>query len=286
VDAGTKLQSDAQKWLQRANRTLCAIIDRYARAQAIAHDTYRDDYVTNDFFYYCLTKSTKSLIAINVLLENGLGEDAQILLRSVYESYLAISFLSANPGRVDDLVDRKVGVFAGRYLHPLTSKGKKDRRKIIDPRSGEILPFDVPIAEMAAKSKHSEDESIHWPLYAFLSEHCHPNFVASGNYRANNEIYYTYRSRFQLLQAGIYGVYVVALMLAEVKEFEKLRGAELRQTSALLRSSTRLLLSAFSQIAFIGSMKGMPAAMQTRIAKHFGKAGSNPDVQPTPNARG
>src|SRR5687767_11875300 len=128
MNIGTRLQADARRWLRRTSNGMCAVVDRHAIAQAIVHDTYREDYVTNDFFYYCITKSAKSLLAINHLLEKGLGEDAQILLRSAYENYLAISFLSANPERLDDLVDRKVGIFTGRYDHPLNSKGKKDRR--------------------------------------------------------------------------------------------------------------------------------------------------------------
>src|SRR5262245_10464885 len=102
---------------------LCRIVDAYARAQAIEHNDYRDDYVTNDFIYYCVTKSTKTLLAINALIALGLGEDAQILLRSAYENYLAISYLRANPHRLDDLVEMKIAVSGGHVEHPLTSKG-------------------------------------------------------------------------------------------------------------------------------------------------------------------
>lgn len=262
-----KLDIVTGAWLKRAATTLCSIIDRYAIAMAIAKDDYRDDYVTNDFFYYCLTKSTKTLVGINALIEKGLGEDAQILIRSAYENYLAISFLLANLNRLDDLVEKKIGVNDGYFKHPLNTKGKKDRRKIIDPRSGEVLQFDVSIAEMASSGRHPEDREMHWPFYGYLSEHCHPHMMASGNYRDDTEIRYSYKNNSQSIQAKIYATYVFLLLLAETKYFEKLKTPELSRTNSLLKTGVSTINRALGLFIFEAPLEKVPNAMKNRINK-------------------
>lgn len=163
-----QLGHDTRRWL-RSTETLCkAIVSNYAVPLAIVNDSFDHAYVVNDFIYYCFTKSTKTLAAINTLLDDGFGEDAQILVRTSYEGYLAVAFLSAHPQRLDDLVAKKIGLKTGDFTHPVTPAGRTDYRRVIDSESGEILPLSLSVAEMAALTKYPEDSHVHRPLYGFL----------------------------------------------------------------------------------------------------------------------
>lgn len=260
----TRLFLDAKAWLLRAETAFYSIVDNYAFAEAIAHNSYQDRYVINDFFYYCITKSTKTLIAINLLIRSNLGEDAQILLRSAYENYLAASFLLANPARLDDLVGKKIGVHTGYFKHPINSKGKSDRRNIVDPCSGEVLPFEVPVAEMASTGRHTEDNDVHWHLYGFLSEHVHPHMMASGNYRDESRIRYSYVTQTQTLQASIFATYIYLLLLCEVRYFEGLDDLDLKSTDKLARSGAEIVERTLSVMEFDPPMDALPIAIRAR----------------------
>jgi hypothetical protein len=281
----TQLFLDASGWLRRAEIVFCSIVDNYAFAEAIANDDYQDAYVTNDFFYYCFTKSTKSLIAINLLIRAHLGEDAQILLRSTYENYLAASFLFANPTRLDDLVEKKIGAHTGYFKHPVNSKGRKDRRRIVDPRSGQVIPFDVPIAEMVSTGRYPEDKDVHWPLYAFLSEHVHPHMMASGNYRAESQIEYSYQDPDQAIQAAIFGTYIYLLLLGEVRYFEDLDRGDLVRTTKLLRAGAEIVERTLALMKFEHPMETLPSAIRARIATLVATRKSNRSMQPTRQRR-
>lgn len=260
-----QLGIDGRNWLHSAEFALRAVIDRYAFAKAIAATDFDETNVTNDFFYYCVTKSAKTLIAINRLIEEHLGEDAQILLRASYENYLAISFLAANPDRLDDLVAKKVGVHTGYLQHPVSPSGRINYRKVIDPDSGEHLPFDLSIAEMVSLGKYSEDREVHWPLYGFLSEHCHPHMMASGNYRDKTNLRNSYENKGQVLSAVVYATYIYLLLLYEVRCFEPLKRPESGQVAKLIRSGAAIIKRALKILIFERPVERLPNAMRCRI---------------------
>jgi len=260
-----QLGIDGQDWLRSAELALRAIVDRYAFAKAIATNNYNDANVANDFFYYCFTKSTKTLIAINVLIEERLGEDAQILIRAAYENYLAISFLVSNPDRLDDLVAKKVGAHTGYLQHPLTSRGRIDYRKVIDPDSGEKLPFGLSVAEMVSLGKYSEDREVHWPLYGFLSEHCHPHMMASGNYRDKTNLHYSYENKIQVLQAVVYATYIYVLLLDEARCFQQLKRPEAGKASKLIKAGIAIIKRALKILIFEQPMERLPNAISSRL---------------------
>jgi hypothetical protein len=257
---------NGKNWLTSLEHAFCNIVDRYAVAKAIAENRYEDDYVANDFFYYCFTKSTKTLVALNLLISQHLGEDAQILVRSAYENYLAMSFLAANPSRLEDVVDKKVGLHTGHFRHLVTPKRRVDYRKIIDTESGEILPFDLSVAEMASLGRYSEDREVHWPLYGFLSEHCDPHMMASGNYRDRTDHRYSYENKHQVLQAVVYATYVYTLLLAEVCQFESLQKTDSRDSAKLLKKGVAIIKRALAILVFEPPLESLPEAMKNRLA--------------------
>lgn len=56
---------------------------------------------TYDHEYFNFTKSTKTLISIRELLKMGHNEDALILIRSLFESYLSSRYLNENEEFID-----------------------------------------------------------------------------------------------------------------------------------------------------------------------------------------
>jgi len=78
----------------KSNHCLKALIDKYGIVQGIKKngDINGDD-AFSDFFLFCITKSFKSFCAVNALIDNCFFQDALILLRTIYENYLILSYL-------------------------------------------------------------------------------------------------------------------------------------------------------------------------------------------------
>lgn len=262
-----QLDADIRRWLGSAEAHCQAIVENYALPLAILNDSFESIYVINDFFYYCFTKSTKTLAAINMLLDDGFGEDAQILVRASYENYLAIAFLAAHPERLDDLVTKKIGLKTGDFEHPVTPAGRKDYRKVVDLETGETLPFSLSVAEMSALTKYPEDLVVHQLLYGFLSEHCHAHMMASGNYRDPSNRRYVVFNLSQTLQAKVYALYVYTLSISELARFQKLKAVHRDRTKRTLRRAIYLLDRSFKLLIFNDELKALPASMKARV-KH------------------
>lgn len=148
--------------------------------------------VVHDFVYFCITKATRSLRAIDLLLTASQFEDAKVLARSVYECYLNGAFAQANPSRVNELVSAKVGIYAGYFQHPKSAKGSVLHHKMLHPKTGEVVPYGVSLGEMSARTGQPSDASYHDVFYSFLSEFSHVHMIASGSYRKNNETEYNH----------------------------------------------------------------------------------------------
>lgn len=156
------------------------LVDEYGIAEVILWKS--SQHVANDFLYFCVTRSCKTLMAVKTLILRGLPEDALILTRSLYENYVNIVYVLNNPEDIDHVARRKLGVSIGHYRFAQTPKGKIDRRTVVDPESGEHLPFGLSLEKLAGGSRHIEDHDVHGLLYSYLSEYTHPNLVALGSY--------------------------------------------------------------------------------------------------------
>lgn len=131
-----------------------------------------------DFILFCVTKTQKTLNAILNLIENGLSEDAFILIRSIYESFLYISFVLKNPNKFDDLVTAKLGLYLGTHKYA-TKKGKEDRRTIVEVANEEKkFKGHISTYKMAQSTGYNEDVKIFDILYDFLSSYTHPGVLS------------------------------------------------------------------------------------------------------------
>ena len=110
-------------------------IDKFGTVKCLNNDSEKitQDDLIHDFFLYGLTKSCKSFLATRILCENFFKEDAQILLRPTYETYLTLQFVYKNPTKLDYYTKKSLGVALGYIKHPVSQKGRMLKNKIINP---------------------------------------------------------------------------------------------------------------------------------------------------------
>lgn len=126
-----------------------------------------DAHFISDFQYFVFTKSTKSLKAIRLLLHQGYMEDVMILLRTMFEGYLASRY-------IDEICDAKLlndFIFVPQLIA---------HRKVIyqegvakDRLNNEIIEF---IQRDPSKLKLGKDKSYFTDLYAYMCNYAHCNF--------------------------------------------------------------------------------------------------------------
>lgn len=78
----------------------------------------------HDFIYFVLTKSYKSFRASLLLAENFLQEDSQIIIRTIYENYLAIKFVTKSPLEIIHFTYKALGVSTNLISHPVGKNGR------------------------------------------------------------------------------------------------------------------------------------------------------------------
>lgn len=247
------------------------IVFEYGTADAIAENNFSHQRVVHDYVFYCFTKACKTLMAISLLIDNKLPEDAMILLRSVYESYLHIVYVLNNPNHIDDLVQKKIGLSIGRLKHPISKKGDKKFNQVIDSQTGEISTYGIGMSTLVNGSKYQFDKAVHTVMFPFLSEHTHPNMIASGNYR-ENDIYYSYWEASNTLQSAFFAVYVSTLILSEALAFEQL--VEAKEIKYQCRKSIKLCERFLALVDYPNQFDSLPSNIESRFAelkKHLSK---------------
>jgi len=186
------------------------LINEYGDVIALPKKEKLQDEVVHDFIFFCFTKGTKSLMAIDSLLTEAYIEDAKILARSAYESYLNGAYILEHPENVNFLVAAKVGTYFGHYKHPVSKKGKKIVSKMILPSTKEIVDIKVTLKMMAEGTYNKNDANVHENLYSFFSEFAHIHMMASGSYRTGDNARYTTETSTD----GIYATLFLCLYIA------------------------------------------------------------------------
>lgn len=260
------LQRSLLSCLQKYEEIYKDAIDEYSLIECLITEDFQPANVSNDYFYFCLAKACKSSIAINVLLEEELPEDAIVLIRTVYESYLHMSFSVSNYEEIDKLVSFRVGLHHGLYQHPENKKGKKDYRKIIidndkPPEDISLSPF-----ELANKTGHVEDALLHPLLYSYLSEHSHPHFMASGSYRMEHGMpRYCYdRADNNNLQASFLATYVSTLVLSSFIFYEDIDEGRITYYKNTIKKGISTLHKSIDLLSFPAKYKNAVTYLKNR----------------------
>ena len=196
-------------------------IDKYGLVMAILkkEEHFEGGDALSDFLIFCTTKSFKTIKAVNSLIENGFFEDALILLRTVYESYITISYLIKNPIRVNDLLQGKLCYSLGCLEKMVDDRGKTVYKKFINTKNNKVIDLDITIAQIAQMGKYSIDGEIHKFLYKFLSEYIHPNMVAHDSYIDTEQGRFSYEKHDNFLLSMWLSVYLTTIILFEIINF-------------------------------------------------------------------
>ncbi|WP_332647141.1 DUF5677 domain-containing protein [Lysinibacillus sp. 54212] len=149
--------------------------------------THDDDY-RKDYLMFCLTKFTKTLNSILVLLEKNLNEDALILTRSNYEVVIHAKALVNDREMIKHFIEYKLGLEKERnYRFAKDKNGRILSNKIIDKRFPDrTIRYISSIKEIAIKAG---EKSSYRHIYRFLCEQTHCNLLTSGYYREG--VYYS-----------------------------------------------------------------------------------------------
>lgn len=130
----------------------------------------------------CMSRVHRTLRSIRVLEEQRMSEDMMKLARSIYESYLHVVFVNADPQSVEYLVDAVIGLRHGTHRYKKRSDGSDDKRRIVEVSTGRELPGHVSAYKMAEASTVLEGLAFFDFFYRTTSEFLHPSVFALDAY--------------------------------------------------------------------------------------------------------
>nr|WP_285842629.1 DUF5677 domain-containing protein [Ureibacillus chungkukjangi] len=221
------------------------IIDQQAIAvvpsRKIANLPISDLDVEEDYIFFCFTKFTKTMLAIQKLIELELFEDALILTRSNYECFIHAKSVVKYNNMIDHLVEYKLGLInEKRYKYVENKKGRIVRNKIVDIANSKEFDFINQIKSIAIKA----NEKITYEyIYPYLCDITHCNLITSAYYR--DGIKYSYdkvneQAKFNVLLWNVYFnlKFYNTLIEAEIFEIDEL---EERVLDVLISDSLKLL---------------------------------------------
>lgn len=139
-----------------------------------------DAHFISDFQYFVFTKSTKSLESIRALLHIGHIEDVFILLRTMFEGYLASRYIDEN---------YDVKLLSDFIFVPQLIAHRKviyQNNEAIDRRSNELVDF---FQRNPSDLKLGKDKSYFYDLYGYLCNYAHCNYSIADCYIEGNGMY-------------------------------------------------------------------------------------------------
>jgi hypothetical protein len=169
--------------------------------------------IFHDFINFGIFKSYKSLRASLLLAENFLQEDSQIIIRTIYENYLVIKYVSKTPQEVFHFTYKALGVSANLISHPISKNGRLQKNKIVNPNNGNIENFGLGMSKMADSLESKFEIELHKSFYPYLCEHTHLNMISSGNYRNKENNKYIFDSIDGYYNPFVYLGYMLTLII-------------------------------------------------------------------------
>lgn len=154
------------KFLLRGTRFVDYACFQYGACQSMISGEISQAYI-DDFQYFVFVKSTKSLYSIRRLLAGGMVEDVLILLRTMFEGYLASRYIAEQ----DDKKLLNDFIFVPQQI---------TRRKIIFQEGVAKKKGTDEVVEFTqwnpSQLKLGKDKGYFVDFYAFLCNYAHCNF--------------------------------------------------------------------------------------------------------------
>lgn len=198
-----KLEKLFKKYLELNKR----IVDEYSvavvPAKRISGMPVSDLDVEEDFIYFCFTKFTKSMIAINELINKGLYEDALILSRSNYECFINAKAVIKTEGMIEHLVEYRLGLIDEKRYKRLKNSNKNSKIiKVDEPH--EQIDYIGTVGGIADKAHESNSYKY---IYSYLCDITHLNMITSAYYRDGSRYSYSLKSDIAYFNALLWSVY-------------------------------------------------------------------------------
>ncbi|RII31043.1 MAG: hypothetical protein CXR30_04365 [Geobacter sp.] len=261
-----KLYLDLGDWLDSSLVFFMDLIDEHGKPLALIQRSGDVELLVNDFVYFCVTKSCRSLYAIKFLIEKKFAEDALIILRSIYENYLSSTYVIHNPTALEYFIYNRIGLGVGILEHPITPKGKRDTRKVRNKNTEETSSLFLSISDLARGTGIAEDEELFSGLYNYLCQHTHSNMISSGSYRNDNNTCYTYSPHDNTLQARYYTTLVMALWAQSLLAFPMLP-KELKPHIILMTQKAKKLLIRDINILSFSTVEELQTVIPARLSR-------------------
>lgn len=133
-----------------------------------------DSRFIDDFQYFVFTKSTKSLVSIRTLAKIGHFEDVFILLRSMFEGYLASRF-------IDEKFDMSLLNDFLFIPHFLAQRKViyECKNNLVKDREGNVFPY---VQRNPSKLELGKDKGYMYDLYDILCNYAHCNYAIHNCY--------------------------------------------------------------------------------------------------------
>lgn len=245
--------------------SLASVVDHLGVIQAAIVPKVSRAGAKHDFIFFCITKCCRTVAAITTLLDTFFSEETYPLTRTLYEHYIAIACVRADDKYLDEFLMKPVGLSAGTLQYPTSKSGKPIHRELLHLPSGARFPGIASIGELARSTGYKYDSEIHKVFYSYLSEHTHPNMLASGNYRDSTGKRYSYSEKTGLLQAAFWACFAAALVVSEVSKFVR-TPAEVRQRLKEANDASREALhEALDVLEVTGKFTGVPDLVRDRL---------------------
>ena len=191
------------------------MVDKYGDTMVIgSNKDFKDslpDY-HHDYFYFCLTKATRSLLAY-ILADKRFREDAMVLTRTAYETYLLIANVIDDEYFINSSVIISLMLYSGKANYLKRDNGKIDFHKVIVKGIDKPVTYDMSISTLARKTFCKYDRIIHKEIYKYMSEFSHSDFIGSGNYRTKDNKKYDVEPKTVYAEIHFLIMYITYLLL-------------------------------------------------------------------------
>ncbi len=187
----------------------------------------------------CVVRTHRTLRSIKVLLAQHMADDVLKLARSLYENYLHMVYIGSRPERIHDLVDAVIGLRAGSHAYKCTSKGKADKRTIVEIATGKEYLGHISAFSMAQASPIPEDLAFFDFFYETTSQFIHPSIFALDGYLAENGLDPV---KSHMYEEGVVFSALVACMVADrIAEIKNCPRQIVKDAAVVVRRTKALL---------------------------------------------
>ncbi|WP_145318615.1 SEC-C domain-containing protein [Paenibacillus xylanexedens] len=178
-------------------------------------ENYERRFTEKEYILFCVTKTFKTMKSIVANTKKGYIEDSFVLLRTIYENYINLLYISNNPSALENLIAIQIGIKSGTHEYGINKKGQIDKRKIIDNKTGKEYLGHISNYAMVNSSKYSIDVEIFDRLYEFLSSFTHPDLKIASHYM-NDDGFDPNNGQFSIEDNIILSLFVCSFIFDEL----------------------------------------------------------------------